>query len=144
MLNPSTADETTNDPTIRRCIGYAKRWGSGGVVVANLFALCSTDPGGLLEIDDPVGPENDDSLAAVARSAAAERTPLVCAWGSGVGRLGRVARARAERVLEVLARAGVEPLALAVTKDGSPGHPLYLSAELEARPWRLETGSIAR
>ena len=58
-LNPSTADEVRNDPTVTRCIGYAQRWGAGGLIMTNIFAFRSTDPNGLLAIEDPVGPLNN-------------------------------------------------------------------------------------
>jgi len=77
MLNPSTADATRDDPTIRRCIGIARRWGHGGIVAVNLFALRATDPAELVRAVDPVGPEND---AAVRSHTAGLR--VIAAWGS--------------------------------------------------------------
>jgi hypothetical protein len=62
LLNPSSADEATNDPTIERCERRARRWGFGGLIVTNLFALCATDPAGLHRITDPIGPENDAAI----------------------------------------------------------------------------------
>ncbi len=67
MLNPSTADATEDDPTIRRCLGFAKEWGYGSLVVVNLFALRSPNPDALRENDDPVGPENGEHLQIVWR-----------------------------------------------------------------------------
>jgi hypothetical protein len=66
-LNPSTADEVKDDPTVRRCIGYAKRWGFGGLIMTNIFAFRSTDPNALVELDDPVGPRNDAWLRRLQR-----------------------------------------------------------------------------
>lgn len=130
MLNPSTADEQADDPTIRRCIGFAKAWGHGGVCVVNLFALRSTAPAGLLGVVDPVGPDNDDTLRIVART-----TPLVFAWGSQAGRLGRLVERRARAVRELVEGLGGNPVALATTQTGAPRHPLYLAGDLQPRPW---------
>lgn len=117
MLNPSTADETQNDPTVERCQRRADRMGFGGVTVLNLFALRSTDPAGLYEIDDPVGPENDQSILDVCL-----RAPMViCAWGKHGHHMGR-----AETVLHKLRAEAIPLFALATNKDGSPKHPLYV------------------
>lgn len=78
MLNPSTADATEDDPTIRRCIGFAKEWGYGTLIVGNLFALRSTDPERLTEHPEPVGPENDAHLMSIC--GAADQT--IAAWGT--------------------------------------------------------------
>jgi hypothetical protein len=117
MLNPSTADETTNDPTIERCQRRAVRLGYGGLVVTNLFALCTSDPAILRRAADPVGPENDAAIAAAAR----EARLVICAWGNHGAYAGR---ARAVRAL--LGELGVRPYCLGETRAGEPLHPLYL------------------
>ena len=121
-LNPSTADEQEDDPTVRRCIGFAQKWNSGGLILVNLFAYRSTDPLGLLEADDPVGPENDKRILAGANDA--ER--VVVAWGTKGGLLGRD-----QYVLSLFPGAHC----LGVTKDGYPKHPLYLASDTDVRPF---------
>jgi hypothetical protein len=117
MLNPSTADAIRDDPTIRRCLGFARRWGHGGIVVVNLFAWRAADPAELARIVDPVGPEND---AAVRSHAQGLR--VIAAWGSKGDLQGR-----AESVLQHLKRFRVE--CLGVTSAGQPRHPLYVASE---------------
>lgn len=127
MLNPSTADAAVDDPTIRRCVGFAKSWGCAGLNVVNLYALRSTDPKGLWLAEDPVGPECDRYLASFAATAAHFGTPLIAAWG---------ANAKPERVAHVLRLNGMQALtALGVTKDGAPRHPLYLRSDAQPEPW---------
>lgn len=127
MLNPSTADGRRDDPTIRRCLGYARAWDCGSLMVANLYAWRATDPRELWTADDPVGPENDAHLYAAATIAAETGGPLVAAWG---------ANARQDRIAAVLALPGLDRLAaLDVTKAGQPKHPLYLKADLTPQPW---------
>jgi Protein of unknown function (DUF1643) len=79
LLNPSTADEATNDPTSVRCERRARRWGFGGLIVTNLFAPCATDPAGLRRVADPIGPENDAVILETAQGCnrALERTVLL-------------------------------------------------------------------
>lgn len=127
MLNPSTADANTDDPTIRRCVGFAKSWGCGGVRVVNLYALRSTDPKGLWRALDPVGPDNDHHLLDYANESSYKKWPMVAAWG---------ANAKADRVDEVLNFPGMEALqCLGVTKAGQPRHPLYLRGDSSLSPW---------
>lgn len=126
MLNPSTADATTDDPTVARCGERARRLGYGGLAVVNLFALRSTDPLELYRHPDPVGPHNDSAILSVASEAGA----VVCAWGNH-GRL----HGRDGKVLELLARLGVQPMALKVSRGGHPGHPLYLPYNLTPQPY---------
>lgn len=124
LLNPSTADERADDPTIRRCIGYAKGWGYGGIVLGNLFALRSTDPRGLRSCADPIGPSNNKALFAIAKEIG--RGTIICGWGSHGSYMNRGAEIRRLMRDEWRAR----PQALALTKAGEPGHPLYLRADL--------------
>lgn len=126
MLNPSTADADKDDPSVRRCIGYARAWGYGGLIVKNLYALRSTYPEALWEAKDPVGPDNDDALAVALQWA----PRIIAAWGGN---------ARADRVQAFwhMARHRLEwgtVEALRLNKDGSPAHPLYLPAALEPQP----------
>lgn len=126
MLNPSTATADQDDPTIRRCIGYARAWGCSGLVVTNLFAYRSTDPKALLNVCDPIGPDNDRHLKEEAQRA----TVVVCAWGAHGSLLGRCDAARA--IFQAL---GVATTYLRLTKQGQPCHPLYLPGNLRPQPW---------
>lgn len=129
MLNPSTADAFVDDPTIRRCVGFAKAWGCDRLVVVNLYAFRATQPRDLWRAEDPVGPQNDDHLEGAAYTAARYDGPLVAAWG---------AHAKADRVAQVLEIPGMDRLvALGVTKSGAPRHPLYLRADAQLSPWNL-------
>lgn len=121
LLNPSTADETKDDPTIRRCIGFAKAWGYGGLVLGNIFALRSTDPRGLYSAADPIGPGNDAALMDIANEVGLGH--FICGWGIHGAFQGRGAA-----VLDRLREAGHFPKALRVTAEGFPGHPLYVAA----------------
>ena len=123
MLNPSTADGKVDDPTIRRCIGFAKRWGAGSLRVLNLFAYRATDPKQLKAVDDPVGPDNDWWIQGYQDIPEPYEEPLyrVCAWGSGGRLLGRD-----REVLGMFNRIH----ALRLNTDGSPAHPLYLPKDL--------------
>lgn len=124
MLNPSTADALVLDPTVRRCISFAKREGCGGLTVLNLFAFRSTDPRGLKICPDPVGPSNDRFI----RDFTADASLVVAAWGVH-GHL----HGRAQVVTELLA--DVDLRCLGVTKDGSPKHPLYVSGNAPLVRW---------
>lgn len=116
MLNPSTADAEVDDPTVRRCIGFAKSWGMAGVEVVNLYAYRATDPKELAKCADPVGPMNDLSIE---RTCA--RVAPVLAWGAKPW-----ARPRARRVVRRLCQRWRFLWCLGVTQDGSPRHPLYV------------------
>ena len=116
MLNPSTADAFGDDPTIRRCIGFARAWGFHRTIIVNLFALRSTDPAALRTADDPIGPLNDSSIHGSVHTA----DLVVCAWGKH----GAFMR-RGEAVAKIVRDAGKAPHCLATNKDGSPVHPLY-------------------
>jgi hypothetical protein len=125
-LNPSTADETLNDPTIRRCMGFAKRWGHSALYMLNLFAYRATDPAVMRAAPYPDGVENWAWILRVALSA----DLVVCAWGAHGEFLGR-----AESVAVNLQANGVRLHHLGLTAAGHPRHPLYLRADLEPQPW---------
>ena len=122
-LNPSTADEANDDPTVRRCIRFAQSWGYGALCMTNIFAYRATDPADMLVQDDPVGPENDAYLRRLAAGAGV----VVAAWGTHGTHMGRHKAVRA-----MLPRLHY----LRLTKDGHPGHPLYLPAILKPVAWR--------
>jgi hypothetical protein len=120
-LNPSTADERRDDPTIRRCVGFARDWGYGTLVVANLFAYRATDPRQLRRAVDPVGPRNDYWL----RRYAAAADLVVAAWGNHAALLRRDRAVRALLpALHCIRR----------NRSGQPAHPLYLPARLRPQP----------
>lgn len=123
LLNPSTADASQDDPTIRRCIGFAKRWGFGSIVVVNLYAYRATKPRDMLAADDPVGPDNDQIIAEVVVG-----NTVVAAWGTNAR------RERVAEVLELIPRP-TRLLALEITKYGHPRHPLYVRGAAEPVPW---------
>ena len=124
-LNPSTADEERDDPTVRRCIGYAQSWGYSGLCMTNIFAFRATDPTVMLAEPDPVGPDNDYWLVESARRAAI----VVAAWGVHGAHRGRHAAVR-----DLLPSLHL----LRLTQQGYPGHPLYLPKALKPRAWRLD------
>ncbi len=117
MLNPSTADAETDDPTIRRCIGFARKWGFQELQVGNLFAWRATDPRELKQALDPVGPENDRHLMTMSGCA----DVVIAAWGARGNY-----RNRAAEVLDLLEGTVYH---LGLTKQGHPKHPLYLRAD---------------
>ncbi len=117
MLNPSTADESADDPTVRRCVSFASSWGYTGVQVGNLFAFRATDPGRLKVATDPIGPENDAWIVRQAQSAAL----IVAAWGTHGDYLDR-----GSAVLALLRATGRPVYCLGVTRSGQPRHPLYV------------------
>lgn len=119
MLNPSTADERQLDPTLRRCLGFARAWGCGSFEVGNAYALRSTDPDALYGHPDPVGPGNDEQLAAIARAAT---FGVFVGWGAHAPLPDRT-----RAVLEVLTGISEVQRLGALTKCGQPRHPLYLA-----------------
>ena len=129
MLNPSTADARRDDPTIRRCIGFARSWGFGSVEVVNLFAYRTPDPEVLRRAPDPVGPENDRYLRRAARRA----QRLIVAWGNRGGLLGRD-----EAVMRLLRKDGTVHC-LGRTQAGHPRHPLYLRKDAKPRRFAMDT-----
>lgn len=120
-LNPSTADADLDDPTIRRCIGYAKDWGYDGLVMLNAYAYRATDPRAMKSASDPVGLLNDDYIDYWSM-----RCPMIVAcWGVHIDDL------RERDLRDKLPRLHF----LRLTKSGKPGHPLYLPKSLTPQPW---------
>lgn len=130
MLNPSTANATEDDPTIRRCLGFAKRDGYGGISVRNLFALRATDPRQLVRVPDPVGPENQKHLLACRNVSLLTR--LVAAWGKLPG--GKALKSLAQNSINIVRMN--YPYCLGTNGDGSPKHPLYLANDTPMTEWR--------
>lgn len=128
MLNPSTADALVDDPTIRRCVGFARALGCTALWVGNLYNYRATKPADLWRAEDPVGGYQANShLAAALWRAAEADSPVIAAWG---------AHGKPDRVAEVLALPHADRLtALRVTKSGAPEHPLYLPATARPVPW---------
>lgn len=113
-LNPSTADESVDDPTVRRCIQFAKDWGYHGMYMLNAYAFRATDPKDMQAAADPVGPDNDEKLWYYTRFV----TLIVVAWG---------VHCDDERELQVLRTLNRPVMCLGTTKGGKPKHPLYLA-----------------
>lgn len=132
MLNPSTADEVLNDPTVSRCEKRAKLLGYSGLTVCNIFAFRATDPVEMKAAADPVGPGNDQAIL----EEAAKASKIICGWGVHGGFLERSAA-----VQSMLRASGHSLYCLDVTKCGQPGHPLYLSYALQPKPF-LATGDM--
>jgi hypothetical protein len=139
MLNPSTADAEQDDPTIRKCMGFAERWGCGQLDVVNLFAVRATSPKNMMASTDPVGPLNkhyfDSAINTHVNNYDIARTgmgPLVCAWGAHGG--------FKDQDLEVLGWLdnwpSAKPMCLGVTKEGHPKHPLYVPYDAPLIPYR--------
>ena len=124
MLNPSTANAYQDDPTISKCIRYAKAWGYGQLLVGNLFAFRATDKTVMMRHVDPIGPENNNAL----RRLVSRADVTVAVWGSDGGHM-----SRDEAVLALL-----RPIAtvqcLNINRNGTPSHPLYLAESLRYRP----------
>lgn len=124
MLNPSTADADLDDPTIRRCMGFASTWGCGGIRVVNLFALRATDPKEIKRHHAPIGDRNGTAIMRAIQ--APDTSFVVAAWGAsnpypGVSSIGHV-RTHAQRSERAL-------LCLGTTKGGAPRHPLYVKGD---------------
>lgn len=128
MLNPSTADAEQDDPTIRRCCGFARDWGHGGIIVVNLFAFRSTEPSALYQQDDAndiVGPDNDSAILH-----AVQGRRIMAAWGVN-GSLD----SRDREVMKLLAGKTVE--CLGMTSGGHPRHPLYVPGNVKPATFEM-------
>ncbi len=118
MLNPSTADQSVDDQTIRKCMGFARRLGYGSIDIVNLFAFRTRWPSELKDAGFPVGSENDNHIRAVAAESGGK---IVCAWGSNAKGLKRV-----DDVFDLLKANSAQPFALRINAGGVPAHPVML------------------
>ncbi|MFC3040701.1 DUF1643 domain-containing protein [Virgibacillus xinjiangensis] len=121
MLNPSVGNYDVCDPTLNRCVNFARSWGYGGIVVVNLFAYITSDPKELLEVEDPIGSRNDEVIDVIAEAA----DQIVYAWGVDHGHYHQ----RNQQVMERLK--DYEPKCILKNKGGHPRHPLFLKKDLE-------------
>lgn len=121
-LNPSVADERLDDPTIRRCMGYSKDWGYGGLIMTNLFAFRATNPQYMRSAKDPIGSQNDYFLRVCAGYASIN----IAAWGTNGTFL-----QRDKEVIKLIPNLHY----LKLTKQGFPAHPLYLPKDLKPIKW---------
>lgn len=128
MLNPSTADASKDDPTIKRCIGFAKSLGFGSIYVGNLYAYRATDPSELLNCPDPYGPCNVVTLLSMIGSC----DQVICAWGNSW-----ILKKLKDIPYNDLFKSLVKPLyCLDLSIDGTPRHPLYLKSDLKPKPYQ--------
>lgn len=125
-LNPSTADDTVDDPTIRRLKKFTVRLGFQKLVIGNLFAYRSTDPKIMFEQEDPIGPDNDFYLKKQIELC----NIVLCAWGNG-GRF----KNRDRHVLKMI---GAKSYCLKTNSGGTPAHPLYLPSNLKLTPYQFK------
>ena len=126
MLNPSTATEVQNDPTVERCERRARALGYGAFRVCNIFAWRDTDPRKMRKAADPIGPENDDAIVAACHWA----DTVVCAWGTHGEHLSRGPAAEA-----LMRETGKALYSLGLSKAGHPKHPLYISYAQQPLIW---------
>jgi hypothetical protein len=118
MLNPSTADAAHDDPTIRRCIGFAKREGFGRLEVVNLYGYMAAKPAGLFACGEPVGDGNYFAIA----EALSQADVVVVAWGNH----GSLDSGRIEAFIDMIELSGNRAKCFGLTGEGQPKHPLYL------------------
>ena len=136
MLNPSTADAEKDDPTIRRCIGFAKDWGYGGIYVVNLFSLRATNPKDLLTAPFVVGVENEKWI----RRMSSLSHLVVCAWGNSS--IVKKLQKRLDHNWKPLSWVHKPLHYLELSKDGTPKHPLYLPKHLTPIPYEVSRVSL--
>jgi hypothetical protein len=127
MLNPSTADEKANDPTIRRCLGFAQAWGYESLIVTNLFSIRSPTPDIISTTRNAVGPSNDRILLLKAEISKL----IICAWGNG-----GLINGRSGYVYDLLRHYRYKLHCLKINGSGEPAHPLYLADNLVPIPYR--------
>lgn len=133
MLNPSTADAQVDDPTIQRCMGFARREKAAGMTVYNLYAFRATDPKMLRSAINPVGSDNENILRALVEGAARDDHPIVCAWGQHP-----MAHLHGFNFCQMARKHGARLKCLGMTNRGYPRHPLYVRGDqqlIDYAPW---------
>lgn len=130
MVNPSTADATDDDPTIRKVIGFSERQGAGWAVVGNKFAYRATDVRDLRGARDPIGPDNDTHLAGIMRDAAT----VIVAWGP-LAKLPPPLRRRWHKVARIADELSKPLMCFGTAADGHPRHPLMLAYDTPLVEW---------
>lgn len=130
MVNPSTADASVDDPTIRRVVGFADRMGAQRVIVWNKFAFRATDVKELRTARDPIGPDNDAEIETALREASVH----VVAWGP-LAKLPPALRGRWRKVAAIAERLGCDLMCWGTAKDGHPRHPLMLAYDTPLVKW---------
>lgn len=136
-LNPSTADEKIDDPTVRRCINYAKRWGFGAMCMTNLFAWRATDLKEMKKVERPISAAEDEPYGNDfwLRTISSGASMVIAAWGKDGNHLGRGE--------EVAGKIECVLHCLGVNKDGSPAHPLYLKNDAQPEVWKRLKKTVA-
>jgi hypothetical protein len=131
MLNPSTADENVDDPTIRRCIGYGQALNFDGLYIVNLFAYRSKNPGDLLKVPDPIGNPNNDYWI---KFAIMHSSLVIAAWGSSEPMIRQNTRFRKYEVEKLVNK---DIYCLRFNRDGNPSHPLMLPNGLQPKIYKI-------
>ncbi|MBK8270204.1 MAG: DUF1643 domain-containing protein [Planctomycetes bacterium] len=135
-LNPSTADETADDPTIKKCLAFAREWDRGSLIMLNLFAYRATDPDDMKRAQNPVGPSNDDVIQMIAGMM--KDIILIAAWGNDGIHLGRAAAVCTLPMYGYDNRTIGDVLkCIRVNHTGQPAHPLYLPGRLMPIDFRM-------
>lgn len=128
LMNPSTATEDVDDPTVRKCRLYTEQWGYNHLIITNIMAYRATHPKLLLDVADPVGPDN---MRRVACLITMQRPFVVCGWGRIPPKL-RYAEAQAMQMLR-----DCQPHVLRLSKSQRPWHPLYLPNDSVPFAWNI-------
>lgn len=139
LHNPSTAGADNDDPTSRRGIGFARDLGYGRLIFINPWARIATDPTDLWDAEDPIGPENDAHIRSVVAEVSKDGGIIVAAWGriSPPAAKRADARARITTLVRKIEEDGGQLYALAVNKDRSPRHPLYVRGDAQPLSWTI-------
>lgn len=133
MLNPSIADATVDDPTIRKCIEFSRRHGFGSLIVVNLYAAIATDPKALRSMDDPIGPDNPEAIELALNGS----NRAWVAWGAGATDMDRAGKGWAgrEHVVDVCRDIGLDVWCLGTTRAGEPRHPGRIGYDTPLVTW---------